>query len=120
MWRKMKDSDTCKTNLLLRIKEQSLKCFLISNEQAFTTISLANLAARFELGDSAVQTAVNKMIYNNELTGSITEGFIKLYHHQVNRTEKILASVYDQARKLTEANERDFDERLGNYVAAAE
>lgn len=101
MWRKIRDSDSCKHNLLLRIKEQSLKCFLISNEQAFTTISLRNLASKFELGESAVQTTVNKMIYNNELTGAVTEeGFIRLYHQQVNRTEKMLASVYDQAKKL--------------------
>ena len=101
MWRKVKDPETCKANLEAKIKEQALRCFLISNKQAFTTISLQNLEEKFQLSASAVQTTVNKMIYDEDLVGSITEeGFVRLYHQQVNRSERMISAVYEQARKL--------------------
>ena len=96
MWRQMRNSDTCRNNLLLRIKEQALRCFLIANKEAFTTMSLANLAERFELPVSDVRTVVSRMIYHNDLVGAVTEeGFVRLYHHQINRTEKILAPLFE-------------------------
>jgi hypothetical protein len=34
-----------------------------------------------------VRTAVSRMIYNNDLMGSVTEeGYARLYQHQANRT----------------------------------
>lgn len=121
MWRQMHNSEACRANLLLRIKEQALKCFLIANKEAFTTMSLTNLSQRFELPAGDVRTVVCRMIYHNDLLGAVTDGgFVRLYHHQINRTEKILAPLFDEALKLIEQNERDFDKRLGNYVPPAD
>lgn len=84
-------------------------------------MSLANLSQQFELPVGDVRTVVCKMIYHDELVGAITEeGYARLYHHQINRTEKILAPLFDETVKLIEHNERDFDKRLGNYVEPVE
>lgn len=42
-WKEMKDFETVKTNLLINIKEQSLKCYLVGNRKCFTSISLDGL-----------------------------------------------------------------------------
>jgi hypothetical protein len=68
----MRNSDICRNNLLLRIKEQALRCFLIANKEAFTTMSLVNLAERFELPAGDVRTVVSRMIYHNDLVGAVT------------------------------------------------
>ena len=42
-WKHLRNAETAKTNILKRIKEQALKCYLLANQVSFSTLKISNL-----------------------------------------------------------------------------
>ena len=66
-------------NVLFYLKLDSLKCYLLANRKCFKSISLANMAIKFEVEEKIIRKLVSKWIYSREIQGSINEkGFLIL------------------------------------------
>ena len=49
LWKQLRNPETAKQNVLKKIKEQALKCYLLANHASFTTLQLSSLETKFDL-----------------------------------------------------------------------
>lgn len=55
----------------LRLNLVSLKCYLLANKKCFKSISLENMAIKFEMEDRIIRKLISKWIYSRDIQGSI-------------------------------------------------
>ncbi|CAF3477412.1 unnamed protein product [Rotaria sp. Silwood1] len=94
--------------LINKIKEESLRIYLITNTMMFDSISIPNLADMFELSIKQVHEIICKMIINEELMASVEDSnqFLILNSNRWSRIQSLSVELMDKTLRLYEQNQK--------------
>jgi translation initiation factor 3 subunit C len=99
--------------LRARVKEEGLRTYLLTCAAHYEAVSLASLAAMFDLPEAAVHGIVSKMIAGEELRGAHDQPSRCVVMHDVepSRLQQLASQFADKAAVLLDANERAMELR---------
>ncbi|CAF3473730.1 unnamed protein product [Rotaria sp. Silwood1] len=108
VWNLMPQGTKMFEMLINKIKEESLRIYLISNTMMFDSISIPNLADMFELSIKQVYEIICKMILNEELMASIEDSnqFLILNSNRWSRIQSLSVELMDKTLRLYEQNQK--------------
>ena len=91
----------------------SLKCYLLANRKCFRSISLGNLANKFEMDEKNIRKLTSKWLYNREIQGSINEkGFLILAQKKQSQMQKLCESLYNKLEDVRKSYEQVMEQRF--------
>jgi len=101
--------------LARRIQEEGLRTYLFTYAPYYTTLSLSLLSRTFSLPLRTVTSIVSKMVWNEELAGSLDQsaGVVVFYRIETTRTQQLALSLADKLGTLLEQNEKAHEQKLG-------
>jgi len=117
-WNKISfEKEMAKSNLLVRVKEQALKCYLHSYQTAYDSLAIDHLAKIFDLEKEVLLSMISKLIYSKELKAYLDLDSNCLIFEKVQNTRVQSLSLYlsDKISGLLVNNERILDAKYGNY-----
>lgn len=100
--------DEIKKTINEKVKETSLKCYLIFYANEFSSLSLKKLSQKFQLEEANIKRTVSSMIINGNLDAKWNGDILELYSLEFNmkmihRLEDNLTLITDQNLALLEA-----------------
>lgn len=116
VWDLFYEADNVREMLTRFIKEESLRTYLFTYSNVYTSISIPSLASMFELPKSKVHSLISKMIINEELMASLddpTESVV-MHRSEPSRLQALSMQLADKVTNLVDANERVFELKQGN------
>eukprot|EP01004_Peranema_trichophorum_P001097 NODE_1128_length_2109_cov_23.678248_g942_i1.p1 GENE.NODE_1128_length_2109_cov_23.678248_g942_i1~~NODE_1128_length_2109_cov_23.678248_g942_i1.p1 ORF type:complete len:390 (-),score=82.33 NODE_1128_length_2109_cov_23.678248_g942_i1:76-1245(-) len=122
VWELSTGNDRIRTTLTQRIKEESLRSYLLQYAQFYDTISQKLLAEKFELPDNTVHSVVSKMMFNEELQGSWDQpaACVRVYRNAPSKLQFLCTQMAEKAQSLVEYNERILEARAGGFKMGQE
>lgn len=116
VWDLFYEADRVREMLTRFIKEESLRTYLFTYSNVYTSISIPSLAAMFELGKDKVHSLISKMIINEELMASLDDPTetVVLHRSEPSRLQALSMQLADKVTNLVDANERIFEMKQGN------
>jgi translation initiation factor 3 subunit C len=115
IWKLLPGSEAVKSMLAQRIQEVGLRTYLFSYSAYYESVSLAHLAATFDVQQKQVKAMVSKMIYNDELAASLDPkaNVVSFHRLELTKVQQLAATLADKANSMLEQNERLLDAKLG-------
>jgi translation initiation factor 3 subunit C len=122
IWSLLPGADDVKQMLARRIQEEGLRTYLFSYSSYYSTVSLAHLAATFELTERSVRGIVSKMIWNEELAASLDplNGVVVLHRLELSKVQQLAQTLAERSETMLLQNERLLDTKLGEKVTGGE
>lgn len=117
MWNKVFDEKTTKVNLLLRVKEQGLKSYILSYKDFYESISLEYLSTYFELDSQIIHTNICKMIAAKEIVGWLNPQTNCLNFENIEKSyiEELSSELSEKIIGTVKVNETVLDKKFGHY-----
>ncbi|UJR08674.1 hypothetical protein I4U23_012932 [Adineta vaga] len=108
VWKSMPQNTELFKMLIDKIKEASLRIYLLTYATVFNDISILTLVHMFELSSQQVNSMIAKMIIDRELMGSIDKSteFIIMHETKSSRTAELSYELMEKLSKLYEQNEK--------------
>lgn len=116
VWDLFYEADRVREMLTKFIKEESLRTYLFTYSNVYTSISIPSLALMFELPQEKVHSLISKMIINEELMASLDDPTetVVLHRTEPSRLQALSMQLTDKVTNLVDANERIFEMKQGN------
>lgn len=116
VWDLFYEADRVREMLGKFIKEESLRTYLFTYSNVYTSISIPSLSAMFELPQTKVHSLISKMIINEELMASLDDPTetVVLHRTEPSRLQALSMQLTDKVTNLVDANERIFEMKQGN------
>jgi len=116
VWDLFYEADRVREMLIKFIKEESLRTYLFTYSNVYTSISIPSLVEMFELEKSKVHSLISKMIINGELMASLDDPTetVVMHRSEPSRLQALSMQLADKVTNLVDANERIFELKQGN------
>lgn len=117
VWALFPDTEAIKTMLTQKIKEETLRTYLLTFSGIYVSLALDTLAEMFDLSPANAHSIVSKMIMNEELQASHDQPTrtIVIHKQEPSRLQSLALQFADKTGQFVENNERLFDMRFGTY-----
>ncbi|XP_059622106.1 eukaryotic translation initiation factor 3 subunit C [Phlebotomus argentipes] len=117
VWDLFYEADRVREMLTKFIKEESLRTYLFTYSNVYSSISIPSLAAMFELSKPKVHSLISKMIINEELMASLDDPSetVVMHRSEPSRLQALSMQLSDKVTNLVDANERIFEMKQGNF-----
>jgi translation initiation factor 3 subunit C len=105
-----------------KIQEESLRTYIFTHAPFYASLSLSHLATTFSLSRSVVLSLVSRMIYTDEIAGSLDPIDDVVIFHRVEPTEvqRLAQTLAERAVGLMDQNEKAMDTKLGQSQNAGQ
>lgn len=116
VWDLFYEADRVREMLTKFIKEESLRTYLFTYSNVYSSISIPSLAQMFELAKPKVHSLISKMIINEELMASLDDPTetVVMHRSEPSRLQALSMQLADKVTNLVDANERIFEMKQGN------
>jgi len=116
VWDLFYEADRVREMLTKFIKEESLRTYLFTYSNVYTSISIPSLVDMFELAKAKVHSLISKMIINGELMASLDDPTetVVMHRSEPSRLQALSMQLADKVTNLVDANERIFELKQGN------
>lgn len=116
VWDLFYEADRVREMITKFIKEESLRTYLFTYSNVYTSISIPSLSEMFELPKEKVHSLISKMIINEELMASLDDPTetVVLHRSEPSRLQALSMQLADKVTNLVDANERIFELKQGN------
>ncbi|XP_030380968.1 eukaryotic translation initiation factor 3 subunit C [Scaptodrosophila lebanonensis] len=117
VWDLFYESDRVREMLVKFIKEESLRTYLFTYSNVYTSISIPSLAQMYELPVQKVHSIISKMIINEELMASLDDPSetVVMHRSEPSRLQALAMQFVDKVTNLVDVNEKIFDMKQGNF-----
>lgn len=117
VWDLFYEADRVREMLTKFIKEESLRTYLFTYSNVYSSISIPSLSAMFDLPQSKVHSLISKMIINEELMASLDDPTetVVMHRSEPSRLQALSMQLVDKVTNLVDANERIFEMKQGNF-----
>uniref|UniRef100_A0A1L8DS53 Eukaryotic translation initiation factor 3 subunit C n=1 Tax=Nyssomyia neivai TaxID=330878 RepID=A0A1L8DS53_9DIPT len=117
VWDLFYEADRVREMLTKFIKEESLRTYLFTYSNVYSSISIPSLAAMFDLPKLKVHSLISKMIINEELMASLDDPTetVVMHRSEPSRLQALSMQLADKVTNLVDANERIFEMKQGNF-----
>ncbi|KAH8253984.1 hypothetical protein KR032_007896 [Drosophila birchii] len=117
VWDLFYESDRVREMLTKFIKEESLRTYLFTYSNVYTSISIPSLAQMYELPVQKVHSIISKMIINEELMASLDDPSetVVMHRSEPSRLQALAMQFVDKVTNLVDVNEKVFDMKQGNF-----
>uniref|UniRef100_A0A6B2EJX9 Eukaryotic translation initiation factor 3 subunit C n=1 Tax=Phlebotomus kandelakii TaxID=1109342 RepID=A0A6B2EJX9_9DIPT len=117
VWDLFYEADRVREMLTKFIKEESLRTYLFTYSNVYSSISIPSLAAMFDLSKPKVHSLISKMIINEELMASLDDPSetVVMHRSEPSRLQALSMQLSDKVTNLVDANERIFEMKQGNF-----
>lgn len=118
VWDLFYEADKVRDMLIKFIKEESLRTYLFTYSNVYTSISIPSLAQMYELPVQKVHSLISKMIINEELMASLDDPTetVVMHRSEPSRLQALAMQFTDKVTNLVDVNEKIFDMKLGNFL----
>lgn len=108
IWRLFPDHALLLQMLRLQLQNEGLRTYIFTFRTIFSKLSTANLAAQFELDESAVVAIVEKMLAQGEFQGLLDGGLINFATDEPQRSklQELAIIMNEKVGLLNEKNEK--------------
>lgn len=116
VWDLFYEADRVRAMLTKFVKEESLRTYLFTYSNVYSSISIPSLSEMFDLPKQKVHSLISKMIINEELMASLddpTESVV-MHRSEPSRLQALSMQLGDKVTNLVDANERIFELKQGN------
>ena len=109
--------EKAKEMLQLRIREEAIRCYILSNQYNYDSISLNLLSNMFEIQYSEVKKILCHMIFNKEIAASLENNGSALVFYKIDPSplQQMAVNAAEKLSQLLESNERIVDSLIGVY-----
>lgn len=116
VWDLFYEADRVREMLTKFIKEESLRTYLFTYSNVYSSISMPSLAEMFDLELPKVHSVISKMIINEELMASLDDptDTVVMHRSEPSRLQALSMQLADKVTNLVDANERIFEVKQGN------
>lgn len=116
VWDLFYEADRVRDMLTKFIKEESLRTYLFTYSNVYSSISMPSLADMFDLVLPKVHSVISKMIINEELMASLDDptDTVVMHRSEPSRLQALSMQLADKVTNLVDANERIFEVKQGN------
>lgn len=117
VWDLFYEADRVREMLTKFIKEESLRTYLFTYSNVYSSISIPWLSSMFDLPHSKVHSLISKMIINEELMASLDDPTetVVMHRSEPSRLQALSMQLVDKVTNLVDANERIFEMKQGNF-----
>ncbi|XP_054727850.1 eukaryotic translation initiation factor 3 subunit C [Anastrepha obliqua] len=117
VWDLFYEADRVREMLVKFIKEESLRTYLFTYSNVYTSLSIPSLAQMYELPVQKVHSLISKMIINEELMASLDDPSetVVMHRSEPSRLQALAMQFVDKVTNLVDVNEKVFDMKLGNF-----
>ncbi|KAK0424319.1 hypothetical protein QR680_008607 [Steinernema hermaphroditum] len=119
VWNLFRNAEKVKEMVVDRIKEETLRTYLLMYSTVYQTVSLETLRQLFALPKETVHAVISKMIIQEELSATLDEPSDCLMMHRIEPSRMQLLAVHlsEKLSSLAEATEQIVEPRSGrqNY-----
>uniref|UniRef100_A0A0K8TT22 Eukaryotic translation initiation factor 3 subunit C n=1 Tax=Tabanus bromius TaxID=304241 RepID=A0A0K8TT22_TABBR len=117
VWDLFYEADRVREMLTRFIKEESLRTYLFTYSNVYSSISIPSLAQMYELPTGKVHSLISKMIINEELMASMDDPTetVVMHRSEPSRLQALSMQLADKVTNLVDANERIFEMKQGNF-----
>ncbi|XP_073832102.1 eukaryotic translation initiation factor 3 subunit c [Musca autumnalis] len=117
VWDLFYESDRVREMLVKFIKEESLRTYLFTYSNVYTSLSIPSLAQMYELPVQKVHSLISKMIINEELMASLDDPTetVVMHRSEPSRLQALAMQFVDKVTNLVDVNEKVFDMKQGNF-----
>lgn len=117
VWDLFYESERVREMLVKFIKEESLRTYLFTYSNVYTSISIPSLAQMYELPLPKVHSIISKMIINEELMASLDDPSetVVMHRSEPSRLQALAMQFVDKVTNLVDVNEKVFDMKQGNF-----
>lgn len=102
-----------------KVREESLKLYLITYGGQYEAVSLAQLCSMFKMEEKLVRKLVSKMIFQKDVSGAWDQSgdqcSLVLYRAEASPLQNLVLQLTDKVSVLVESNERILDPLAGTY-----
>ncbi|XP_055325708.1 eukaryotic translation initiation factor 3 subunit C [Sitodiplosis mosellana] len=115
VWDLFYEADRVRDMLTKFIKEESLRTYLFTYSNVYSSISMPSLADMFDLALPKVHSVISKMIINEELMASLDDptDTVVMHRSEPSRLQALSMQLVDKVTNLVDANERIFEVKQG-------
>jgi translation initiation factor 3 subunit C len=112
------DKATVTAMLSRRVQEEGLRVYMLAYGTLYDTVSLARLAAMFELSGNAVQAVLSRMIFTEELAASLdpVAGVVIVQRTDPSRLRALAMQYADKVCLLYPHRDRETDRQTGTHT----
>jgi translation initiation factor 3 subunit C len=98
-----------------KIREEAIRCYILSNSTNYDSISLDLLSLMFEMNYSDIRKMICHMIFNKEIAASLEQNGKILIFYKVEPTslQSACLAAAEKLSQLLESNERIVDSLIG-------
>lgn len=117
VWDLFYEADRVREMLTKFIKEESLRTYLFTYSNVYTSLSIPSLAQMYELPVQKVHSLISKMIINEELMASLDDPTetVVMHRSEPSRLQALAMQFVDKVTNLVDVNEKVFDMKQGNF-----
>lgn len=117
VWDLFFEADRIREMLARFIKEESLRTYLFTYSNVYSSISIPSLAQMYDLPTQKVHSLISKMIINEELMASLDDPTetVVMHRSEPSRLQALAMQFADKVTNLVDANERIFEMKQGNF-----
>lgn len=117
VWDLFYEADRVREMLEKFIKEESLRTYLFTYSNVYSSINIPLLAQMFELSQEKVHSLISKMIINEELMASLDDPTetVVMHRSELSRFQSLSMQLVDKVTNLVDANERTYEMKQGNF-----
>ncbi|XP_037935140.1 eukaryotic translation initiation factor 3 subunit C [Teleopsis dalmanni] len=117
VWDLFYDPDRVREMLVKFIKEESLRTYLFTYSNVYTSLSIPSLAQMYELPVQKVHSLISKMIINEELMASLDDPTetVVMHRSEPTRLQALAMQFVDKVTNLVDVNEKIYDMKQGNF-----
>lgn len=117
VWDLFYEADRVRDMLTKFIKEESLRTYLFTYSNVYTSLSIPSLALMYELPVQKVHSIISKMIINEELMASLDDPTetVVMHRSEPSRLQALAMQFVDKVTSLVDVNEKVFDMKQGNF-----
>lgn len=115
VWDLFYEADRVRDMLTKFIKEESLRTYLFTYSNVYSSISMPSLSEMFDLELPKVHSVISKMIINEELMASLDDptDTVVMHRSEPSRLQALSMQLVDKVTNLVDANERIFEVKQG-------
>lgn len=115
VWDLFYEADRVRDMLTKFIKEESLRTYLFTYSNVYSSISIPSLSQMFDLQLAKVHSLISKMIINEELMASLDDPTetVVMHRSEPSRLQALSMQLADKVTNLVDANERIFEMKQG-------